>query len=105
MTEELLSLDNRPTCLLCPDDYSLLGAMETIKRAGFSIPKDISVAGYDGIHMARVLKITSYAQDTLKIGKKSAEKLIKRIENEEADIEHIEIMGTLLEGETVGIIS
>ena len=105
LTEELLSLDNRPTCLLCPDDYSLLGAMETIKRAGLSIPKDISVAGYDGIHMARVMKITSYAQDTLKIGKKSAEKLINRIENKEADIEHIEIMGTLLEGETVGFIS
>ena len=37
------------TCLFCVSDIQALGAMRAIHDAGFSVPQDISVIGFDGI--------------------------------------------------------
>ena len=44
---------------------------------------DISIAGYDGIDIAKILepKLTTLCQDTAAIGRIAAEKLIDLIEN------------------------
>ena len=48
-TRELLEAEDRPTCIIFPDDFSFLGGMNEIEKKGLSIPDDISVVGYDGI--------------------------------------------------------
>ena len=55
-TRALLALPQRPTCILFPDDFSALGGYNAISEAGLSIPEDISVMGYDGIYLSRVVK-------------------------------------------------
>ena len=100
-TAEFLNLKDRPTCIIYPDDYSYLGATEIFKEYGLSVPEDISVVGYDGINMARVMRLTTYSQNTEDMGRKAAELLINRIENSDSEIEHLEISGTLLYGKTV----
>ncbi len=64
ITHELLSLEDRPTCIVYPDDFSCIGGINVIRSKGLSIPNDISVAGYDGQRIARVIepKITTYRQ-------------------------------------------
>ena len=53
-----------------------------IRSKGLSIPNDISVAGYDGQRIARVIepKITTYRQNTEQIGRVAATKLVELIE-------------------------
>ena len=68
------------------------------------IPDDISVAGYDGINIARVLdpKITTLAQDTKTLGRKAAEKLITLIEKPKTSlIERVVVEGRILSGDSV----
>lgn len=106
-TKSLLSLKKRPTCILYPDDYSCIGGINAIKDSGLSIPNDISVAGYDGIYVSQIIapKITTIKQDTERLGKCSAESLIKLIENPRTTlIDKLVIPGELIPGESVGRI-
>lgn len=102
---ELLALEDRPTCILFPDDYSLLGGLTEIEKHGLRVPEDISIVGYDGIKLSRLLRprLTTYVQNTGDIGKYAVKKLVEIIHNNNGPsvIEHTIVRGVLQEGETV----
>jgi len=103
-TESLLKLKNPPTCILYPDDTSLIGGVNCIRDAGLRIPQDISVAGFDGLKVSRYTtpKLTTFRQNTIELGSRAAVQLINQIENPKTTlIERIIINGTLITGETV----
>ncbi|MEA4869397.1 MAG: LacI family DNA-binding transcriptional regulator [Christensenella sp.] len=103
-TRELLSLPDRPTCILYPDDFSIIGGMNELERQGVSIPEDMSVAGYDGILLSQVLhpRLTTYRQDTEAMGREAAAKLVEAIEQPKTCLpQQIVVSGQLLEGDTV----
>ena len=104
-TIEVLSLEDRPTCIIFPDDYSSFGGMQTIEEAGLKLPEDISTMAYDGIRMANYLGLTTFKQDTTSIGKTAAAKLIDTIEGKEETVQHVIIPGELIEGGTVADIN
>ena len=103
-TMKLLDLKNPPTCIICPDDFSSFGCINAAKERGLRIPEDLSVAGYDGIELARRIspRLTTVVQDTKKLGSLAAEKLIALINNPKGTlIEHLLVEGKLDEGESV----
>ena len=103
-TKRLLALPERPTCILFSDDYAYIGGINAIHEAGLRVPVDISIAGYDGIHMAKMVspKLTTWQQNTADLGRIAAEQLIERIEHPRTTPpRHITVQGRLLEGETV----
>ena len=107
-TKKLLALPQRPSCILFPDDYAYIGGINAIHDAGLRVPEDISAAGYDGIHMARMLspKLTTWRQNTEELGRIAAAKLIERIERPRTTPpEQIVVRGQLLEGESVSILT
>ena len=52
--EKLLEADTRPTALMCSNDMTAIGVLHKAYRAGLRIPDDLSIIGFDDIHMARV---------------------------------------------------
>lgn len=44
-----------PTAIMCSNDMTAIGVMHAAFDAGLSIPKDLSVVGFDDIHLARHL--------------------------------------------------
>ena len=75
-----------------------------MRERGFRIPEDISIAGYDGIPISRMIepRLTTIIQDTRLIGKKAAEKLISLIEKPRTTIiDQVVIDATLCPGETI----
>lgn len=103
-TQRLLSLPERPTCIFFSDDYAYIGGINAIQEAGLRVPEDISIVGYDGIHMAKMVspRLTTWQQNTVDLGRIAAEQLIERIEHPRtAQPRHITVQGRLLEGETV----
>lgn len=107
-TRELLALTDKPTCIIYPDDFSYIGGMNEIEKHGFIVPKDISVAGYDGILLSKVLrpKLTTFEQNAEEIGRIAATKLIENIENPKTYIpETVSVKGHLIEGESVKALS
>ena len=101
-TRELLELPDPPTCIIFPDDFSYIGGMNVLNEKGLRIPEDISAVGYDGIHLARVLNLTTYSQNTEQLGKVAADRLISLIERPKTTlIDRIMVPGNLLEGTSV----
>ena len=103
-TEALLALQEPPTCILYPDDFAAFGGMNALRDAGKRIPEEISIAGYDGILLARSYqpKLTTVAQNTEEMGRKAAELLSEMIEKpRSAEQKNIVIDGVLLQGESV----
>ena len=103
-TKRLLALPERPTCIFFSDDYAYIGGINAIYEADLKVPEDISIVGYDGIHMAKMVspKLTTWQQNTEDLGRIAAEQLIERIEHPRTTpSRHITVQGKLLEGETV----
>jgi len=50
---KLLRQATRPTAVLCSNDMTALGVMRKSFEDGISIPQDLSVIGYDDIHLAQ----------------------------------------------------
>lgn len=106
-TMELLELETPPDCILYPDDFAGFGGVNAIKEKGLRIPEDISVAGYDGIRIARHIepRLTTLKQDTELLGKRAAEELIRLIENPKTTlIQQVIVPGKVYEGHSVGKI-
>ena len=49
----LLKLPVRPTAVMCSNDMTAIGVMRRSHEAGISIPKDLSVIGFDDIRLAQ----------------------------------------------------
>ena len=104
-TEILLDMDDPPTCILYPDDTSLIGGKNVIMEHGMRIPEDLSIAGYDGTRISQLShpRITTIRQDTEEIGREAARRLIDAIEKPRTTlIERVIIEGTLITGQSVG---
>ncbi len=100
-TKQILDLEDRPTLIIFPDDYSYVGGLEAINERGLSLPGDISAIGYDGINMAKIMRLTTYEQNTSALGRTAARKLIDLIEDPEAPRDITTVTGELLTGRTV----
>ena len=107
-TRKLLQLQERPTCILFPDDFSFIGGHNALLEVGITVPhlnsgkRVISAMGYDGINLAHMMQLTTYTQNALEIGKTAAQQLIQSIEHpKEFQPEQILIAGSLMEGITV----
>ena len=104
-TKALLALPQRPTCIIFPDDFSAMGGYSAIQQAGLRIPQDISVMGYDGIYLSRVMspKLVTYQQNTMMLGRTAADKLVQMIEHPRVTLaEQLLVTGKLLDGSSVG---
>ena len=101
---EIMKEPNGVTCILCPDDYSCLGALWQLKAEGIGIPEQISLIGYDGIRMGQMIppRLTTYRQNTAGIAAEAVGLLTEAIESPETHCaRHVTVEGCLVEGETV----
>ena len=103
-TATLLDLKDPPTAIMYPDDFAFLGGMTVIRERGLSIPQDISVTGYDGIGLSRVIQpnLTTWHQNADMIGRLSVRKLVESIEKgKDTAAEQISVSGELFDGYSV----
>jgi DNA-binding LacI/PurR family transcriptional regulator len=52
--EQLLRLKRRPSAVMCSNDMTAIGVLHQLYRAGLRVPEDLSVIGFDDIHIAQV---------------------------------------------------
>lgn len=51
--KEILNLRNRPTAVICSNDMTAIGVMRQSYEEGIEIPHDLSVIGFDDIHLSQ----------------------------------------------------
>ncbi len=68
--EVFLKRPDRPTAIFCFNDEMAMGVIETARRLGVSVPRDLSVVGFDDIRFARYMDppLTTIAQPMREIG-------------------------------------
>lgn len=81
MADEALSLYPRPTALIAGNNFIAIGALKAIHAAGFEIPDDVALAGFDDLPASMVVEpfLTVAAQPAYEMGRQAAELLIKRL--------------------------
>lgn len=86
-TKRLLSLTNPPTAILAANDLMAISALDCILQHGLSVPKNISLIGYDNINLASHARImlTTVSVTKKKMARLAAELLIKKIVEREKD--------------------
>jgi len=80
--ETLFALAERPDAVFAANDLMAIGAMAAAREAGFSIPGDIAVAGFDDIFAARLVTppLTTVSQFQYDLGTTAAEVLLDRLQ-------------------------
>lgn len=82
--KNILKQEVLPEVVCCINDHVALGALNAIKDAGFRVPEDIAVTGFDGV-AASVLarpKITTVSVDYQRFGEKVFMEIHKKLSSE-----------------------
>jgi DNA-binding LacI/PurR family transcriptional regulator len=81
------------TALFAQNDRMAVGAIQAARDHELNIPKDLAVVGFDDIPLAAYFDppLTTVRQDIFEHGRQAAHLLINRVENPQAEVEHIVI--------------
>lgn len=84
--DALLQLKHPPTAVVCYNDMTALGAMQTIRARGLKVPEDISVTGFDDLFFAAYLTptLTTVRQPMRRMGQMAMENLFKLMSGQES---------------------
>ncbi|HOJ84484.1 MAG: LacI family DNA-binding transcriptional regulator [Dethiobacteria bacterium] len=86
------------TAIFASNDAMAIGAMKGIKGMGLNIPADVSIAGYDDIHIASYISpsLTTVRSSILAMSSIAVKNLIKLIENGSSDDHYFTIPAELI---------
>lgn len=92
----LFSLADRPTAIFCYNDMTALGVYEAARTAGLSIPRQLSVVGFDDLFFAALLQppLTTVHQPRETLGARGMAMLLSLL-NGEAPPKAAKIKGEL----------
>ena len=81
--ERLMRLSDRPSVVMCGNDVLAVGAMQRAQEMGIEVPTDVSITGFDGIELARVVtpKLTTVRVPHSEMGRRAADELVRMVES------------------------
>ena len=82
--EQLMALDAPPTAVFASADVQAFGAWAYARDNGIRVPRDVSIAGYDGLKLSRFLDLTTVDQNALDTGLRATERLLARMQGSAA---------------------
>ena len=83
--QTLLSLPNRPTAIVCSNDMTALGVMHKCHEEGLSIPRDLSLVGFDDITLAQFVlpPLTTVRMSQTELARLAFNALLAELESSE----------------------
>jgi LacI family transcriptional regulator len=75
----MLRSADRPTAIFAASDTQALGVIAAAHEAGFNVPEDLSVIGYDDIEAADYVGLTTIRQSLIESGRQGAELLLREM--------------------------
>lgn len=94
--KKLLGRDPLPDAVFCSSDMLALGAKQALDDAGYHVPRDVALVGFDDVDVSTHIGLTTIRQPLLDFGKLGIEKLLGRI-----DDPHRNVSNTVFEPELV----
>lgn len=80
----LLARDDMPDAIFASNDMMAVGALTAIRAAGYRIPEDVAVMGFDNISTVEFVSppLTTISQSQSLMGRRAAEMLFERLNGE-----------------------
>jgi LacI family transcriptional regulator len=96
--------DRSIDALITINDYMALGAKRAAEGLGYTIPEDLSIAGYDDVAFASLSEIplTTVRQDIQAIGRETVDRLFGLIGGKYAELEQVWIQPELIVRQSTG---
>lgn len=79
---EILGVKQPPTAIFCANDVVALGALNAARKAGFRIPDDLSIIGFDDLELSRweITQLSTIHQPITEMARTATRMLIERIQ-------------------------
>jgi LacI family transcriptional regulator len=89
---DVICLNDRPTALVCANDYIAIGALAACHKEGVRVPEEMSIIGFTGDEIGQYTAppLTTMVQPIEEIGARAVEMLLSRIE--EPDLPHEQVL-------------
>jgi DNA-binding LacI/PurR family transcriptional regulator len=93
----LLALPHPPTAVFCYNDMTALGAIRTIRARGLRVPADVSVTGFDDLHIVQYTDppLTTVRQPMPEMGRMAMETLYQLLRGVESQ-RNIKVPGEMI---------
>jgi LacI family transcriptional regulator, galactose operon repressor len=107
ITHSILKLNPRPTAIFALNDLMALGALGAAAEAGYSVPRDLAVVGYDDLELARFTNppLTTIAQPKKEIGAQAVNLLVDRISHKDRPPRRVVLPPELIVRRSTQIVS
>jgi LacI family transcriptional regulator len=81
--EEIMKRPDRPSVVMCGNDVLAVGAMQRAQEMGIDVPGDVSITGFDGIELARIVtpRLTTVRVPHSEMGRRAADELVRMVES------------------------
>ncbi|MER7246704.1 LacI family DNA-binding transcriptional regulator [Kribbella sp. NPDC000426] len=95
---ELLDLDPRPTALVAFNDKAAIGALQAAVDRGLSVPRDLSIAGFDDLDLSRATtpRLTTVRQPLQEMGRMAVSLLTRLLDHHDLEALHVELATELI---------
>ncbi|MBW3696152.1 LacI family DNA-binding transcriptional regulator [Vibrio sp. T187] len=92
-----------PTALFVCNDMMAMGVINAASEDGLNIPSELSIVGYDDIHLSKYMtpSLTTVHQPKHRLGKAAVDTLLSRLETPDAYPQVVELEPTLVERNSV----
>ncbi len=79
-----LAMSDKPTAIFAASDESAVGCMKALRDGGYTVPRDVSVAGFDGIDYSALYDppLTTVLQPRAELGRLAAANLVRRMDRD-----------------------
>ncbi|MBR9786381.1 MAG: substrate-binding domain-containing protein [Vibrionaceae bacterium] len=92
-----------PTSIFVSNDMMAMGVINAANELGVKVPDELSIIGYDDIHIAKFMSpsLTTIHQPKYRLGQAAVETLVRRLNDKAAESEVVQLEPTLVERKSV----
>ncbi len=96
----LLDLPERPTAIFAASDTQAMGVLKAARERGISVPRELSIVGFDDIEVADFIGLTTIRQQLEESGRIAVELLVSRLADRSRPIQQVQLQLQLIKRET-----
>ncbi len=96
--EKLYQRGKLPSALFVSNDMMAMGVIQAASQRGLRVPDDLSLIGYDDVHIAKFMTpaLTPIHQPKYRLGKAAVDTLLYRLENPDTTAQVVQLEPTLV---------
>lgn len=87
-----------PSSIFVSNDMMAMGVINAANELGIKVPDDLSIIGYDDIHIAKFMSpsLTTIHQPKYRLGQAAVETLVRRLDDKSNEAQVVQLEPTLV---------